>query len=132
MLLSEPDSTASPSASRNLQPFPFRSSLRTTHPGQSQVPGRVKEQQERRAHPESEQFMMQVVLYPRTFSVAPEDIREPVEARWKAFRNEPPPARSDAKPIPEARQVYGTWSIDGSLWQAIKFLVPLIGIIALW
>lgn len=70
---------------------------------------------------------MQVLLPYPWFSIAPAHIREPVDARWKAFRHVPP---TDAKPTSEARQVYGTWSIDGSLWQATKFLVPLVGIIA--
>jgi len=73
--------------------------------------------------------LMQMVLHYELFSVDPKHIREPVEARWKSFRIEQPSSLSDAKPIPEARQVYGAWSIDGSPWQAIKFLVPLIGII---
>lgn len=76
-------------------------------------------------HPKGQS--MQIVLHYDWFSVDPKHIREPVEARWKAFRHEPP---TDTKPVSEARQVYGRWSIDGSRWQAIKFLVPFIGIIA--
>jgi hypothetical protein len=89
--------------------------------------------------PKPDGSWMQIVLYPRTFAVAPEDLREPVAARWKAFRDKPPLVSSDAGAKSEASQIshreishkiYGTWSIDGSLWQATKFLAPLIGIVA--
>jgi hypothetical protein len=87
----------------------------------------------------SKDSFMQMVLHHQTFAIDAKDIREPVEARWKAFRSGPPSAPGDAKPIAAAgqgsdkvsRQVYGAWSIDGSLWQAIKFLVPIIGIVAI-
>lgn len=74
---------------------------------------------------------MQMVLPHWWFSIDSKDIREPLEARWKAFRSEPP---SDAGAIPraptvEGRQVYGAWSIDGSVWQTTALLVPLIGIV---
>ena len=71
---------------------------------------------------------MQMVLHFGLFSIPPKDIREPIDRRWKAFRTE----RSfDPGAIPADRRVYGAWSIDGSLWQATKFLVPLIGIVAI-
>lgn len=69
---------------------------------------------------------MQMVLHSGLFSIPPKDIREPVDVRWKAFRTERP---RDAGAAPAGRQVYGAWSIDGSLWQTTKFLVPLIGIV---
>ena len=71
---------------------------------------------------------MQMVLHFLLFSIPPKDIREPVETRWKAFRTERP---LDAGTVPADRRVCGVWSVDGSLWQATKFLVPLIGIIAI-
>ena len=74
---------------------------------------------------------MQMVLHHELFSIPPKQVREPVEARWKAFRNERPSSLPVARSIPGSREIYGAWSIDGSLWQAIQFLVPLIGIIAI-
>lgn len=68
---------------------------------------------------------MQVALH--LLAIDPGDIREPVEARWKAFRNGPPPA--DAMPVGQAPDVYGRWKIDGSIWQAVRFLGPLTAII---
>jgi hypothetical protein len=69
---------------------------------------------------------MQMVLHFGLFSISPKDIREPIDLRWKAFRAEPP---RDAGRALADRRVYGAWSLDGSLWQATKFLVPLIGIV---
>jgi hypothetical protein len=76
--------------------------------------------------------LVQVPLPYAWFSIEPRLVREPVEVRWKAFRD----ARtSSALPAggssPQTTRVYGTWSIDGSLWQATTFLVPLLGIVAL-
>lgn len=68
---------------------------------------------------------MQVVLHPLFFSVKPKDIREPVEARWKAFRNGPPPAQPGAMPVREL----GKWSLTP--WQAIALGVPLLAIVAI-
>jgi hypothetical protein len=68
---------------------------------------------------------MQMVLHFLLFSIPAKDIREPIALRWKAFQAEP----WDAGTMPAERRVYGAWSIDGSLWQATKFLVPLIGIV---
>jgi hypothetical protein len=70
---------------------------------------------------------MQMMLSYYWFAVEPKDIRDPIEARWKAFRNGP---RADGKPSSQAPRVYGVWSIDGSRWQAATLLVPLIGIMA--
>jgi hypothetical protein len=73
--------------------------------------------------------MMQMVLTSGEVSVAPEDYRVPLEARWHAFRDRPtsvPQAgRADAPHI-----TYGRWSFDGSPWQTIMFLAPLIGLAA--
>ncbi|MGE0285034.1 MAG: hypothetical protein AB7I42_02260 [Bradyrhizobium sp.] len=73
--------------------------------------------------------LMQMVLHHELFSIEPGQIREPVRLRWQAFRNGTSSQWENA-PISQERQVYGTWSIDGSPWQAIKFLVPLLGIVA--
>jgi len=72
--------------------------------------------------------LMQMVLHFGLFAIPPREIREPAETRWKAFRT---PRPFDAGATPADRRVYGVWSIDGSLWQATKFLVPLIGIVAI-
>lgn len=74
---------------------------------------------------------MQMVLHYGLFSIDPKHIRAPVEERWQAFRGAPASAPSVTGPGPDARQIYGVWSIDGSLWQAITFLVPLIAIAAI-
>jgi len=74
---------------------------------------------------------MQMVLHYMLFAIPPEQVRKPVEARWQAFRNERPSSLPGARPIPQAREIYGAWSIHGSLWQTIKFLVPLIAIVAI-
>jgi hypothetical protein len=65
---------------------------------------------------------MQVVLHPKFFSVKPKDVREPLEARWKAFRDGQPSTPPDVLP---ARQL-GNWSL--TLWQAVAFGVPLAAI----
>jgi hypothetical protein len=75
--------------------------------------------------------LMQVLLPHEWFAIEPRHMREPVEARWKAFRGAAPAVPSIIEPNAGARQVYGAWSNDGSLWQALAFLVPLIGIAAL-
>ena len=74
---------------------------------------------------------MQMVLHYMLFAIPPEQVRKPIEARWQAFRNDQPSSLPGARPIPQAREIYGAWSIQGSLWQTIQFLVPLIGIIAI-
>jgi hypothetical protein len=75
---------------------------------------------------------VQLVLHYTLFSIPPEQIRQPIETRWQAFRNERPTSSlPGARPIPQAREIYGAWSIRVSLWQAVQFLVPLIGIIAI-
>lgn len=67
---------------------------------------------------------MQMVLHPLFFSVKPKDIREPIAARWKAFREGSPSAQPSAMPVREL----GKWSL--TRWQAIAWGVPLIGIAA--
>jgi hypothetical protein len=73
--------------------------------------------------------MMQMVLTSSDVVVKPEDYRAPIEARWKAFRASPvsvPQVGSANGP----RVTYGRWSVDGSWWQALMFLAPLIGLAA--
>jgi hypothetical protein len=75
--------------------------------------------------------LVQILMPYQWFCIDPKHIREPVEARWQAFRGVRPSPPSAGDPIPQTPRVYGVWSIDGSLWQAITFLVPLIGIVAI-
>lgn len=73
--------------------------------------------------------MMQMALTSNEVRVSPDDYRVPIEARWKAFRDQPRSGLpSNSSPGP--RFVFGRWSIDGSRWQAIRFVAPLIGMIA--
>jgi hypothetical protein len=70
--------------------------------------------------------MMQVVLNSADMTVAPEEFLGPVEARWTAFRD-----RAEALPQHDGPPVvYGRWSIDGSRWQAVQFLAPVVGLVA--
>lgn len=66
--------------------------------------------------------MIQVVLSSADMTVKPEDFLGPAEARWKAFRDQPSSISRNDDTI-----VYGRWSIDGSAWQAVRFLTPFIG-----
>jgi hypothetical protein len=45
---------------------------------------------------------LRAVLHP------PKQMRDPVEARWKAFRNERRSSLPAARSIPQAREIYGT------------------------
>lgn len=65
--------------------------------------------------------LMQVVLNSADMTVTPEEFLGPVEARWKAFRDGVS-LQQDGPPV-----VYGRWSVDGSRWQAVTFLAPLVG-----
>ncbi|WP_225188481.1 hypothetical protein [Bradyrhizobium sp. IC3195] len=66
---------------------------------------------------------IQVVLSSADMAVKAEDFLGPAEARWKTFRDQPasPPQRGGTV-------FYGRWSIDGSRWQAVQFLAPLVGL----
>jgi hypothetical protein len=68
---------------------------------------------------------MQVVLTSPELVVAPEDFRAPIEARWRAFRDRPGSAPQAGEP-PGKPIALGTWSFDGSWWQVIRFLAPLV------
>jgi len=68
--------------------------------------------------------MMQVVLNSADMTVKPADFLVPAEARWKAFGNQPGPSSRHGGTI-----VYGRWSIDGSRWQAVQFIAPLVGMV---
>lgn len=70
--------------------------------------------------------MMQMVLTQAEIIIFQKDLRELIDVRWKAFLNQPPPAPAAGEP-PGPPVVYGRWSIDGSWWQAIQFLTPLVG-----
>lgn len=73
--------------------------------------------------------MMQIVLSSPELIVRPTSLREPIEARWKAFRDDPAAVPQDASAT-EARIVHGRWAMDGSWRQKIQFLAPLAGAIA--
>jgi hypothetical protein len=85
-------------------------------------------------YPEEKQT--QVALpHPLWLGIDAKDIRDPVEARWKAFRDR----RDVGTSVPQTKaapprgptQVYGRWAADGSIWQRISFLVPLAGVLGL-
>jgi hypothetical protein len=70
--------------------------------------------------------MMQMVLISPELIVDFEDFRGPIEARWKAFHDQPrtaQPSGSSAGP----RHVYGRWSLDGSWWQTLMHISPILG-----
>jgi hypothetical protein len=73
--------------------------------------------------------MMQMVLTSPELIVEFDDYRGPVEARWKAYRDQATaahaPGFTSGTPL-----VFGRWSIDGSWWQSIMFLAPLLGMAA--
>lgn len=77
--------------------------------------------------PEGE--MVQVVLNSAEVAVAIADYRIPIETRWRAFRDQPRSAPPPVGPLATSI-VYGRWSIDGSRWQRIRFLAPIVAAIA--
>jgi hypothetical protein len=68
---------------------------------------------------------MQVVLTSPELVVAPGDFLAPIEARWKAFRDRPVSVPQTGEPS-QKRIALGTWAFDGSWWQIIRFLAPLV------
>jgi len=74
-------------------------------------------------HPAGE--MVQVVLNTAEVAVAIEDYRIPIETRWTAFREQPRTTLPPVGPLATSI-VYGRWSIDGTWWQRIRFMTPLV------
>jgi hypothetical protein len=70
--------------------------------------------------------LMQMVLASPELIVDFEEFRDPIEARWKAFQDEPSAAQTPRTTAAESR-VHGRWSYDGSWWQTMMFLAPLFG-----
>lgn len=74
---------------------------------------------------------IRVVLHHDPFSVEAKDIRGPLEARWKAFRDDPAPSvpavGGRAAPAKD-RHVVGRWSWE-SYWDLMPFQIPLAGIL---
>lgn len=67
-----------------------------------------------------------ITLHHDVFGVAPSIVREPMSARWLAFREAPSTlAASTEPPI-----VHGRWAFDGSLWQSVKFGAPALANLA--
>jgi hypothetical protein len=85
-------------------------------------------------HPENALTQMSLP-HPIWFAIDAQDIRTPVEGRWKAFRERHEPGtsvpRTRAEPPRGAAIVYGVWKADGSRWQTITLLVPLAGVLGL-
>ncbi len=91
--------------------------------------------------------LIQCALHSEAVSVEPRALREAIEARWRAFRDLPAPARSAGSSVPsvsagwrnklrrhaslpEPRIVAaGGKPRPISLWQAVKIALPLVGII---
>ena len=92
--------------------------------------------------------LIQCALHSEPVSVAPHELREAVEARWRAFRDRPAPERSAGTSVPsvavgwrsklrrhrttlpEPRIVAaGDKPRPISLWQAVKIALPLVGIV---
>lgn len=86
---------------------------------------------------------VQIALHHEQFSVRPDEVREPIEARWRAFRDRsrPPasPAREDDAIVRSRDRSgaisgtrpplgMGTGPIVSSPWEMVKVAVPLIGI----
>jgi hypothetical protein len=91
--------------------------------------------------------LIQCALHSEIVSVAPRDLREAVEARWRAFRDQPGVVRPAGAsvpsvaagwrsklhrraPLPEPRIVAaGDKPRPISIWQWVKIALPLIGIV---
>jgi hypothetical protein len=91
--------------------------------------------------------LIQCALHSEIVSVAPRDLRDAVETRWRAFRDQPAPERPAGTSVPS---VAAGWrsrlrrsaapsppriaAASGkprpiSLWQWVKIALPLIGIV---
>jgi hypothetical protein len=87
--------------------------------------------------------LIQVALHHLLFHVEAKDIREPIEARWKAFRDRQASVSSAKSSVPTTvaakapatpagpALVYGAWSWKLSPWRASLYVVPLAGILAI-
>ncbi len=71
--------------------------------------------------------LMQMVLNSPELVVAPKDIRVPIEARWKEFRERPAAA---VAPNTGTSMVFGRWSMDGSWWQVSMLVLPILVAVA--
>lgn len=75
---------------------------------------------------------IRILLQHEPFSAEAKDIRAPLEARWKAFRDQPTPSvpATGGRPEPaKDRIVVGKWTWE-SYWDLVPFLIPLAGILA--
>jgi hypothetical protein len=80
--------------------------------------------------------LIQIALSHMLFHVEAKDIREPIAARWEAFRDRRgsvPPTGAVTAPATKAApsRVYGRWSWKLSPWRAVLFVVPLAGLLAI-
>jgi hypothetical protein len=73
---------------------------------------------------------VQMTLNSTEVAVGPEDYRVPVEARWRAFRDQSRSSAPEASGRLGPNIVYGRWSIDGTASQVVKFLAPLAALVA--
>ena len=72
--------------------------------------------------------MMQMVLTSPELIVDFEDYRRPIEARWKAFHDQPRSAQPSRNPT-SPRHIYGRWSWDRSWWQTLMLILPILGMV---
>lgn len=75
--------------------------------------------------------VVQMALHHDMFAIAPEAIRIPVEARWKAYRDQPSPLPQSGTVSHSQPIVYGRWSLPLTWWQTTKFVVPIAGMLAI-
>lgn len=78
---------------------------------------------------------MQMALNHHHFLVDAKDIHEPLQAWWTASRDQPRPSVPSVRSAPVAKpadapHVYGRWSGHLTRWQAVKFALPAIGLLA--
>lgn len=93
--------------------------------------------------------LVQMALHHELVSVEPQALREAVEARWHAFRDQPAPTRTSVPGVPAAGNptrapghaaarsapksdvvAMGENPRATSRWEAVKIIAPLIGIVA--
>jgi len=71
--------------------------------------------------------LMQMVLTCPDLLVTSEDLRAPIEARWKEFRER---SLAAVPPTTTTPVVFGRWSFDRSWWQISMLALPLLAAIA--